>query len=566
IRDAFQRLSQTISTYGGTTRELRGDALVADFERASEAVAAALVFQATNKAGDSGSIGPLPELRVGIALGEVVIADRTVTGAGVVLAQRLEQLADRGGVCISAAIREAVPDRLPVSYRDLGEHDLKGFDRRMRFYAATLESEADAPVPEPSSDAIQAEALNVLDLKALKCFLELANQMSVTNAASYLDLGEVTLLRHIEVLEEYLGSKLYENSEGDLRLTAAGERVADMDQKLFIDITRFERHSVVAEQSGDVTVNANDVAMRFLLLDVVDEFNTLHPLAKLRLRLRSLDNAIEELLHGAATLAVFPSPHVRPADLCFTPIQSYAPSLIMAKGYPMAVPATHAFEKILSSETTRRYPFVVTEDQLQSHAVERSLTMLGIEFNVGLEVGTLESMKDYVARGGAIALVSGLCIEATDYQRFDIVPVPAVYGGETSYGILQHRYRTLTAPASALCRLLGAGSEHSAHSRLQFRQLHFGLTGVVHASGSFRLPAPAGPGPRQSLAVRPPGTRRCGGATAPCGSGAGTRSEGRVPCVTAPRNAWWNAPDTRSCRRLRPSLPGPGPVPQAGLR
>ncbi len=40
IQAAFHHFSETIKTYGGITRELRGDALVAEFERASDAVPA----------------------------------------------------------------------------------------------------------------------------------------------------------------------------------------------------------------------------------------------------------------------------------------------------------------------------------------------------------------------------------------------------------------------------------------------------------------------------------------------------------------------------------------------
>ena len=45
IRDAFKRLSEVVSAHSGTTHEIRGDALLAEFERASDAVAAALAFQ-----------------------------------------------------------------------------------------------------------------------------------------------------------------------------------------------------------------------------------------------------------------------------------------------------------------------------------------------------------------------------------------------------------------------------------------------------------------------------------------------------------------------------------------
>ena len=48
IQDAFRRFSLTIEAYSGVTHELRGDALVAEFARASDAVAAGLAFQREN--------------------------------------------------------------------------------------------------------------------------------------------------------------------------------------------------------------------------------------------------------------------------------------------------------------------------------------------------------------------------------------------------------------------------------------------------------------------------------------------------------------------------------------
>ena len=135
IQDAYQRFSETITTYDGTAREIRGDALVAEFERASDAVSAALAFQAENAEHNEGLSGDIrPQVRIGISLGEVVIADETLTGAAVVLAQRLEQLAEPGGVCIQHAVYETVPRRLPFEYERLPEQLLKGFDEPVRPY------------------------------------------------------------------------------------------------------------------------------------------------------------------------------------------------------------------------------------------------------------------------------------------------------------------------------------------------------------------------------------------------------------------------------------------------
>ena len=97
MRAVFNEFAEVIARSGGTTHEIRGDALVAEFVRASDAAVAALEFQATNRANlDKISDEIRPELRIGIALGEVIIADATVTGTGVVLAQRLEETLRQG--------------------------------------------------------------------------------------------------------------------------------------------------------------------------------------------------------------------------------------------------------------------------------------------------------------------------------------------------------------------------------------------------------------------------------------------------------------------------------------
>lgn len=149
IQSCFKGLAQMVSDYAGMTRELRGDALVAEFERASDALCAALAFQAAqndfvDRLGDE----VRPRVRIGIAMGEVISADNTLTGAGVVIAQRLEQLAVPGGVVIQGAAYETLPGYFPFEYRSLGEQKLKGFDERVRAFEVTLQPGAVIPQPD----------------------------------------------------------------------------------------------------------------------------------------------------------------------------------------------------------------------------------------------------------------------------------------------------------------------------------------------------------------------------------------------------------------------------------
>ena len=142
IRDAFQRLAIIISKHEGIAHEIRGDALVAEFGKASDAVTAALAFQDYNTARIGQlSDGIYPYVRIGIAMGEVIVADNTVTGEGIVLAQRLEQLAASGGICIQGAVYETLPKRLPFDFENLGEKKLKGFEESVRAFSVTPRKE-----------------------------------------------------------------------------------------------------------------------------------------------------------------------------------------------------------------------------------------------------------------------------------------------------------------------------------------------------------------------------------------------------------------------------------------
>ena len=149
IQDSFRRFSDVIEQYRGKVLELRGDALLAEFDRASDAVSATLAFQSDQAYYLSRLKDDLkPSIRVGIAMGEVVIGDSTVTGAGVVLAQRIEQLAEPGSLCITAALHEALPNRMPFDLENIGEKALKGFEDPVRVYRVELSSGVSIPPPQ----------------------------------------------------------------------------------------------------------------------------------------------------------------------------------------------------------------------------------------------------------------------------------------------------------------------------------------------------------------------------------------------------------------------------------
>jgi adenylate cyclase len=86
----------------------------------------------------------------------------TFFGDGVNVAARLEALAEPGGVFVSNTVCEHVRDRLPFTFEDLGEHQVKNIARPVRVFrvrdrTAPIEERLSAspqPLPLPDKPSI----------------------------------------------------------------------------------------------------------------------------------------------------------------------------------------------------------------------------------------------------------------------------------------------------------------------------------------------------------------------------------------------------------------------------
>ncbi len=124
-----------VRQHRGRVVDSPGDEVLAEFPTATEAVACALEIQ--------GWLGvqnaPLAaerrlEFRIGVHLGEVRVEGERLYGDGVNIAARLQTLAEPGGVCVSATVRDQLGKKLAASYQDLGPQSLKNIPEPVRTY------------------------------------------------------------------------------------------------------------------------------------------------------------------------------------------------------------------------------------------------------------------------------------------------------------------------------------------------------------------------------------------------------------------------------------------------
>jgi len=145
-----QIAGKTIQEHSGEIIDTVGDGIFAAFGSAVEAVRAAVAIQKELAARNQREGGHQPLLaRIGIHLGDLLQEAERLFGNGVNVASRIELLAPPGGIYVSGEIYQQVRNQKGLTFRDLGERQLRNIKEPVRIYELLPgEEEVESKHPE----------------------------------------------------------------------------------------------------------------------------------------------------------------------------------------------------------------------------------------------------------------------------------------------------------------------------------------------------------------------------------------------------------------------------------
>src|ERR1700748_1624989 len=152
-----------IAKSGGRIFNTAGDAVLAEFPSAVEAVRCAIDIQESLRTRNM-AYPPSRQMafRIGITIGDVVERDGDLLGDGVNIAARLEGLAEVGGICVSRAVHEQVANKLSVQFADIGAQEVKNIPTPVHAYMVAMRREdgtsATPQVKKPVAKAVSGGA------------------------------------------------------------------------------------------------------------------------------------------------------------------------------------------------------------------------------------------------------------------------------------------------------------------------------------------------------------------------------------------------------------------------
>ena len=287
-------------------------------------------------------------------------------------------------------------------------------------------------------------------LKPLRAFCQVARLGSVSRAAEALYLSQPAVTLQLQALERELGVRLLERSGKRLTPTREGELLYEMAKPLVEGLDGLAasfREQVRGLDAGELNVAAGSSTILYLLPGIVDAFRQRH--ADVRLSLHNVTGAsgLDLLRSDAVDLAVGSMLDV-PADLSYAPVYRFEPMLIMPPEHPLAD------KPDLKLEDLSPYGLILPPKRLTTYRlVDLVFQQNRVPYTVALEVGGWEVIKQYVAMGLGISIVTAICLTEADRQRLDARSL-ARWFPSRSYGIVMRKGKFLSAQARAFVELI----------------------------------------------------------------------------------------------------------------
>ncbi|CAN7401773.1 LysR family transcriptional regulator [Phenylobacterium sp. LjRoot219] len=234
-----------------------------------------------------------------------------------------------------------------------------------------------------------------MDLRRLRYFLRIADEGSMSRAASVLGIAQPALSRQVRLLEEALGVVLFRRTPRGVALTEEGEQLrASMTGPLRqLELAMQNVGSPFAQLEGGVVLGLPATVASVLAEPLVGRVATAFPKVKLRVVDRETGQLIEAMLRGEVDLGVIHGP--APDERLFeSDLLVEALVLVGGPGSDLSPDRPVAFARL--ADLPLALPGV--QPGVRS-LVEKTALRAQVALDIRVEVDSLQVTKDLIEAG-----------------------------------------------------------------------------------------------------------------------------------------------------------------------
>lgn len=286
-----------------------------------------------------------------------------------------------------------------------------------------------------------------MELRHLRCFLAVAEELHFARAAERLHIEQSPLSRAVKELEEELGVRLFQRNTRNTRLTRAGQAFKEHIPRIFTALAqaRDSVRAVEAGYDGQLRIALSDSISQARLTSLLARSREEDPDIELRLQEMPLSQQIKGLCDNLYDAGFALSSDVG-ESLIAVPAWSDAMVVAVPLRHPLLVHRRLPLDEVL------RYPLILCDpDVCEGCSLQfaRLLRMGDREPIIAERVGSHEMMITLVAAGYGLGFSTEAHVSASNHPEIVIRPL----AGHPSM-LVTYLLRRLEEPSNSLQRLI----------------------------------------------------------------------------------------------------------------
>jgi DNA-binding transcriptional LysR family regulator len=299
----------------------------------------------------------------------------------------------------------------------------------------------------------------------LETFVSIARRGGFARAAESLHRSQPAISRRVEMLEQQLGSPLFERVRGGVILTEAGRTLLPYAEAALAGLKDGAEavRGLARGERGAVSIALVGTLASTRFAGMLRQFGLRHPSVKLELRTANSQEVSDLVRRGEATLGLR---YFTDTDPGLVSEQVSEEALVLAcapdhrlAGRRVREPGVLAGERWVAfpPRRRRREPFAT--------ALEQRLAAAGIEAEEIVRIDSLTAQKRLVEAGFGIALLIESSVqEELRLGSLAIIDAPALRGG-VPVTLVRRRNGYLSGAALSLVAVIKAGTTAPARAR-----------------------------------------------------------------------------------------------------
>lgn len=292
-----------------------------------------------------------------------------------------------------------------------------------------------------------------MDTQNLKAFVAVAENSSFSIAATKLHITQPAISKRIHLLEDQLGTLLFDRIGRQVSLTEAGNTLLPHAQQILdsIDLAR----QVVADLSGEVRGQLKLVTSHHIglhrLPQILREYTKLYPLVELDIRFMDSAEAFFAVQRGDFDLGIVTEVDGADTQVCSKTIWVDHMHFVTARQHPLAL-----LEKV-TLEYISQYTALLPEKRFfTTQLVETMFMREKLDLKMNLSTNFLETIKALITAGYAWSVLPDSMLND---DSLAVLKVSGEHGPDTlslsrNLDCIYHAQRQMSNASTAFFNLL----------------------------------------------------------------------------------------------------------------